>query len=322
MIMSSTETTGSPFEVATDCLVRYVELWVPHEQRDVLVLKSAMRCASVDTSSAPVVSTASGKEVGLGEGIAGAAWKQKSATILQEEPSDVLRKISEDSGVELASVLAIPVFQQQQVMGVAVFGLGPGHGAVEVWSRDERDELAVTAGHYAGLPSFEFITRYTRFPKGAGVPGKVWQTGAAKLAQNLESSASFIRSFGKDPAVICTAIGLPVASANGFPSSVLLLLAAENVPLAPHLELWECAPQKASNAEAGPDTLSITNVESVDGIECGTDGWRQTVLEHLAATGQPLVIESGEGFPSGAGFVVSLPVYRGSDISGVLNFMF
>ncbi|MCR9198906.1 MAG: hypothetical protein NXI04_09700 [Planctomycetaceae bacterium] len=315
--MSSTESSAETFQPTVGSLVQYVELWLLSED------ESSLECRA-SASVGAGVRGADGRSVSSGEGLAGAAWKQKTATILQETPSDLMASLNAAAAApagDLSAFVAIPLFCQQEMRGVVVLGLSDAFGAIEVWSRDDRDELAVTSGHYQGLPSFEFITRYTRFPKGAGLPGMVWKLGVAQLAQNLDTSSGFIRSFGKDPAVITSALGLPVASQRGFPASVLLLLSAQDIPLAGLTELWSCS---STRDDEGSMTAAVDSVDTVGGSMTTTlAGWQREILSRVNSHGQPLLLGADSlSLPAGATFSLSLPIYRQNELCNVLNMMF
>jgi len=172
----------------------------------------------------------------------------------------------------------------------------------------------------SGLPAFWFITLHTRFPKGAGLPGRVCNRGVAQLAQNLETSSGFICSLGKDPAVITSAVGLPIASQRGLPASILLLLRAQEAPRAGMTQLWDCESTVVDDATVA----TLTRHESIGGGS-GVDrsAWQETVMERINRDGQPLLLAADElPLPSGATFCLSLPVYRQADLCSVLNMMF
>ena len=253
-----------------------------------------------------------------GEGPAGAAWKQNSAVILHEEPNSVLNRITSATGVDLTAVLAIPVYRQLDLRGVVVLGLGDGFGAAEVWSRQDRDELAVTSSYYAGLPSFEFITKHTRFPKGAGVPGRVWMTGEAQVAHNLDKASSFIRSFGNDPAKITGALGLPVASAGGFPASVLLLLEAAESPWSRCTELLRCS---SSTPEDAPEkrtlTVEATEVMGQTEVTAATP-WRDDIVAAVGEQLSPVLIDSG----ADSNFHLGWPVFEQGEPASIVSLTF
>ncbi len=324
--MHSAETIDTSFQAGIETMIQYVEVWTPNKDASRLQLTSKQ----VVGSSAERGHLTDVPEVQSGEGLPGRAWHLKSATILQEEPNELLKKISAAVGTELSALLAIPVFRQQEIRGVVVLGLGQGFGGAEVWNRDERDELAVQVSHYCGLPSFEFISKYTRFPKGAGVPGRVWITGEAQMQKKLGQSDSFIRSFGNDPAIVSTVVGVPIGQSRGFPDSVLLLLSSAQNPLAGDIELWNCRTITATDETALP-VVSLVRAESVGGSLEESDDmttkffptWRGNLLEQLEMNGVPILSTSDElDLPWGTTFNLALPVFSKSELTGVLNLMF
>ncbi|MEZ6128637.1 MAG: hypothetical protein R3C59_08130 [Planctomycetaceae bacterium] len=282
---------------ATDTLIRYVEIWVPDQGASRLNRAACRVVGGPQLAESERRNCGGARSVAAGEGLAGRAWHQKSATILQEDPSELLDRISLECGASLAAVVAIPIFRQHEICGVVVLGLGAGFGGAEIWNRDDRDELAVSVAYYSGLPSFEFITRYTRFPKGAGIPGQVWESGVPRLLRNVNGSDGFMRSFGNDPAGISEVIGLPIGSSHGFADSVLLLLSSQQTPLAGHMELLN-------------DSLSNTD-------------WQKSLTQHVASGQAPVLCCNSEvSLPHGAEFAVALPMYRNADPVGTLCFLF
>ena len=214
-------------------LVQYIEVWHLAEDGQSMVLHNQTRLRGnvVDSGT-------SDRSVRNGEGLAGMAWNQRHAVILQEAPSDLLERIGAQNGLELTALVAYPIMKGHDVLSVVVFGISDGPGAIEVWSRDDRDELSISASYYFGLKSVEFMSRYVRFPKGAGLPGTVWKTGQPKLAVDLPHNSNFMRSFTTDEAILHTGLGLPVGSTAGHSDSILLLLSSYGKPIASAFEIW------------------------------------------------------------------------------------
>ena len=325
MIMSSMNSAETLSGAGLETLIRYVEVWTPNTDGTRLQRTAVQVIGGTGESSARRVT-----DVAIGEGLAGRAWHQKSPTILQEEPSELLENLSAACGTKLSAVLAIPVFRQQEIRGVVVLGCGDGLGAAEIWNRDDRDELAVTVSFYSGLPSFEFITRYTRFPKGAGVPGSVWNTGEPQLLQKPGQSKLFIRSFGNDPAEIAAIVGLPVGSSRGFPASVLLLLSSVQTPLSRAVELWDCEAMP-SREDADQTTVTLRKVSGqtvstvTEEVTAASDpgDWRTAVLQQIASTNSPALLASGDIEPvPGFTHLLAVPVYHNANLISVLSLLF
>lgn len=309
--MTSIQQSDSVFTSSDNTLIRYVEVWTSGDDGSRLVLESARTVGNYSAHRDSDVTS-----VAIGEGLVGQAWQEKTSVICHDRSRFGLQSCEEP---DLACMVVIPVFRQQEIRGVVILGLSDGFGAAEIWSRDDRDELSVTSGHYAGLPSFEFITAYTRFPKGAGLPGNVWKTGQPIIAQNLDQSSAFIRSFGNDPAVVTSAIGIPVCSSRGFPASVLLLLEAGDCPLAGRTELWMCCDKEPFDRGS-----AITHVSTTVGQQSKLVAqWQQTLMFQVIESGAPVLAESANGcLPTGAGCVVAMPVFHNSAIAGVLALTF
>lgn len=325
--MSATETLATQFEPQKQTLIRHVEVWTPNDGA------TKLRLVSAQTTDSKVRRQPAGHvaEVAMGEGLAGCAWEQKSVSIANRQQIGELDLTSTAHEVDLAASLAIPVFCRQEIRGVVVLGLSEAFGGAEVWDRDDRDELAVSASHYSGLKSFAFISRYTRFPKGAGVQGRVWQSGLPDLLQNLGHGDSFIPSFGNDLAEISTAICLPIGQSRGFPASVLLLLSSPLAPLASLVELWNCEPLSIDTDEAGqvaPQTRLLSastaggEMKRFD-AETSPQDWQSELLKLTTAAGQPILRTTAETeLPLGAAFNLSIPLFRNGVLRSVLNLMF
>lgn len=299
---------------SNDLLICYVELWLPSVD--------ASRLDRVAARSVPHQARAQSRQaisVVPGEGIAGAAWKQNSAVLLQEDPSDLLKRLGTEFDVRPAAVIALPVFRELEIRGVMVLGINNDFGAAEIWKRDDRDELTITAGHYSGLPSFQFITQYTRFPKGAGVPGAVWQSRRPLVTQNLEQNSGFIRSFGNDPAKVSAAIGLPIGTSAGFAASVLVFLQADCFALSRRTELLSCSIEPAT--DSSEETIHVTSNVVVGTAEeqSGTE-WHRDLAVSIHQSAAPGMIDCDD-HPE-IDFRIGWPVFVGNELANILSLTF
>lgn len=241
-----------------DLLIRFVEVWHTDEASQRLV---PMNAIAMDESSSHSISVQHAHSEEMLSIVRDTCEAKKVAIIRENDCS--LAPFSQHVNCRIASVLCIPIVQKLDVRGAILIGFSNVHGAAEVWGRDDRDELAIMDGHYSGLPSFEYITRYTRFPKGAGIPGGVWKSGLARVARKLDQSSAFIRSFGCDPANVSAAVALPIADSLGFPKSVLVFLQAALQPLARSTVLLSGSMQ-ATNDNQLPN-FRIESIQPVDG---------------------------------------------------------
>ncbi len=317
--------TSSTFRsVATSgTLVQYIEVWNADDDGQSMLLQShtRLRGSMVDSGT-------SDRRVRSGEGLAGMALNQRHAIILQESPSELLQRIGAKNGMELAALIAYPIMKGHQVLSVIVFGIVSGPGAFEVWSRDDRDELSISASYYSGLKSFEFISRHVKFPKGAGLPGAVWKTGQPKLAPDLIHGAGFMRSFAADETELNTGLGLPVGSSAGNSESILLLLSSNAKPIAVGFEIWQ--PQATWDIVDSAPNLSRTSVEwngfgskgipSANGIvaETWTSGRPVFTTEVLSDHSPQYKIDNEHVVRA----MLAIPIYRGLDKAAVVLFGF
>ena len=304
-------------------LIHYIEVWTVQPDGQSMQLASCCRLrGSLVDSESPE------RSVRNGEGLAGMAWNQRHAIILQEAPSELLDRIGAKNGMELAALIAYPVMKGQSVLSVIVFGVSSGPGAFEVWSRDDRDELSISASYYSGLKSFEFISRHVKFPKGAGLPGAVWKTGQPRLASDLPRSAGFMRSFAADETELNTGLGLPVGSAAGHSDSILLLLSSHSKPIAVGFEIWQ--PQASSNTAAEAPNLTRTAADwSV--LTSNRVPKTDAIIVETWTSGLPVFNTSSSSGASAADAIdgeellrvfLSIPVYRGVEKVAVVLFGF
>lgn len=306
-------------------LVQYAEVWDVAEDGHSIRLQQCgrFRDNGVDTSH-------SGSCLRSGEGLAGMAWNQRRAIILQESPSELLQRIGTMNGLDLAALIAYPVMRGQSVLSVVVLGIGNGPGAFEVWSRDDRDELSVSASYYSGLKRFEFISRHVRFPKGAGLPGAAWKTGLPHLASDLRNSDRFMRSFAADETELNTGLGLPVGSAAGHSDSILLLLSSHCKPIARAFEIWQPAKMTGTSVALQCSASDWSAAESDQTLPKNPDD-SDAVVAAVWNSGRPqfttnvdscLSIQTEQVKSIAVRAVLAVPIYRGPEQIAVVVMVF
>jgi len=300
-------------------LVQYFEVWNLDDDGNSMSLQdyTRLRNDGVDSGKHGVDSGKLGRRVRCGEGVAGMAWNQRNAIILQEAPSELLQRIGTQNGLQLTALIAYPILRGQEVLSVIVLGISEGPGAFEVWGRDDRDELSISASYYSRLKNLEFISRYVKFPKGAGLPGTVWKSGHPRLAPNLSSNPTFMRSWDADETHLSTGLCLPVGSAAGNSDSVLLLLSTSEKPIATGFEIW--APKPDGELES-----QLQTVASDRGPVCDEETQIQLRIHdtvHAAwKTGRAMSSTQTESTYRQA--MLAVPVYRGREQVSVVMFMF
>ena len=299
-----------------NCLVRYVEIWRPDSDR--LILQSATVLESSDARKVEH----SKSMIRQGDGIAGSAWQQKAAVIFQDRPCIVLQQAERETGIELAAMLAVPFFENGALVNVIVFGFGRGHGGVEIWARDDRDELSISGSFYDGLPTFDFMSRHVRFPKGAGLPGNCWKRSQPGMISQPGMNPDFIRSFDQDPAELATCLGVPISHEYGYPASILLFLSSTDSPFARRIDLLTCDTDAPTEEEPFPG-IEITDWQSSDeSISDFQIRWN-SVCKRLASTRQAILMDRSQtDLPNGFHSALVIPLFSKQQISNVIGLLF
>lgn len=307
-------------------LINFIEVWryqpLPGEveqdgQQGKLCLQKSLRIEN----GVPVEVECSVKELEKGQQIAGSAWRQESPVILQGHSSAEIQTASQEASAPITAMLAIPVYREFILVDVIVFGLAQGNGGIELWTRDDRDELGISGSCYRGLESFEFISRFVKFPKGAGLPGYSWKFGQPKIIDRPQTNPDFIRSFDRDPAHIERCIGLPIGREYGFPASVLLMLSDQATPLANEMDVWHCESEAPSDDNPTP-RIAFQNSHSEVGSEIKQE-WCQTICDQMSQSRATVLIEKSDELPA-ADFKlgIALPIFDGQQINDVFVMMF
>lgn len=291
---SSQARQTNPSMTATDstCLIRYLEIWQAGSKEQKQLQLCAATAFEVEGSrSIP----ANDRSVAPGEGLAGSAWKQNAAVVMQDADSTLLREANHRSGVELKALVAIPFVNDRNSITIVVFGIGEGFGGLEVWSRDDRDELSISGSYYHGLESFEFISQYVRFPRGSGLPGNSWKSRRPKMVKDPSVDANFIRSFAKDQAELSVCVGIPVTCEYGSDGAVLLLLSSSQQPIAHHVDILQCKSATPSEDEMYPPVKLVDLETTRDGGNGGNGHSRmQKVCDRLAQSRDVLLLPAGD----------------------------
>jgi hypothetical protein len=294
-------------------LINYVEVWTLPENDDGSSAESLQldHAFVVDRDQSRRID--SNQKNSPGQGIAGSAWKQQGPVILQGENSTVLANARSHAGIPIDALLAIPIFRDYDLVNVVVFGVTNGNGGIEIWTRDERDELAISGSWYEGLASFEFISQYVRFPKGAGVPGACWKDGRPRIVPRPAEAPGFIRSFDKDPAHLADCIGLPIGRDYGFAGSIILLLSDESKPFARNFSLWQC--ESSAPSESDPDPTIKFSGSSSNASDF-SPAWCQQICDEVAKERGTVILHAESGnLPDGFQFGVVIPFFAKESIN-------
>ena len=309
-------------------LIRYLEVWRENDDRDQPRLNASDALVFSPTvegvaSSARRIDVAE-RTVGAGEGIAGSAWKQDAPVVIQDEGSVMMREACERSGVKLNALVAIPFVNDNNSVSIVVFGIADGFGGLEVWSRDDRDELSISGSYYEGLESFEFISQYVRFPRGSGLPGNSWKQRRPNMVKDPGVDANFIRTFAKDPADLSVCLGIPVASDYGSEGAVLLMLSSTQQPMVRQIDILRCESATPSQDNEFP-TVKLTQHDSATDSRNGvSDTARmQAACDRLSQARNVILLPAGDPcVPTTAQASLLVPFFSKNQISSILQLSF
>ena len=118
---------------------------------------------------------------------------------------------------------------------------------IELWHNDpdKSYEMRLVDGYYGTADMFEFNSRHTRFPRGFGLPGRVWKNSMPLIARDLFRSTAFLRWQEATEIGINRGLGIPYPHASGQ-TWVMTFLSARDTPIARRFEIW--VPNEAGDA--------------------------------------------------------------------------
>ncbi|MFI4876462.1 MAG: hypothetical protein ACIALR_14025 [Blastopirellula sp. JB062] len=209
--------------------------------------------------------------------------------------------------------LAFPCATSQSLRGGVEMIFFPDDGAIaawELWRRDDRDELKLSAGVYRNLPYIERITPYVRFPRRSGMPGEIWENRRAACVLDLGESLNFMRASGARSAGLTSGVGLPFMQSEFELANVLLLLGSRQTPLFSQVEIWT----------PDDDSAGLVRTGSIDDAAAKSSPSRLRLGEglagYVAAARYPKLVKADDD--STASWHVGVPQFAGNQLSSVV----
>jgi hypothetical protein len=174
--------------------IRVVELWVP--DRTGTRLEYGGGLCSDEFSEFREISE--NTLFAFDEGLPGRAWAAGHPIVLTEFSNSYFKRADEAREVGLTCGVALPVFAGEFLMAVLVLWCGDDAkhvGAIELWHNDPEvsHEMGLVDGYFGTADMFEFNSRHTKFPRGFGLPGRVWKAGMPLIIKDLHNSKRFLR---------------------------------------------------------------------------------------------------------------------------------
>lgn len=305
-------------------LLRAVEVWRLNDEGDHLVWGGgaygeleSLRAASVDETFA------------CGEGLPGAAWETRSPVVMHQLAAGVFKRAEAARDAGLVAGVALPCYRGDELEGVVVFLCGKGddaQGAFEVWSRNHRDELGLSASYYANLERFGLISQYVKFPRGSGLPGETWESRFPKLIPRLGQSRNFMRAAGAAADGISTALSIPMMRSSLELDAIVVLLSSCRAPLAHVFEIWareqEGESLRICQADYGPFVSlqpAATKLRYQAGEGLAGRVWESGVPE-VTEFAPELEPARGASFAElGLTTALALPVYVSTELAAVVT---
>src|SRR6185369_3979773 len=224
--------------------IRVVELWVPDRTGTRLEYGGGL-CGETFSEFREI---SENTLFAYDEGLPGKAWAAGHPIVLSELSNSYFKRADEAREVGLTCGVALPVFAGEFLMAVLVLLCGDDAkhvGALELWHNDPEvsHEMGLVDGYYGTADMFEFNSRHTKFPRGFGLPGRVWKAGMPLIIKDLYRSKAFLRWQEATEIGINRGLGIPFPHASGE-TWALTLLSARDTPIARRFEIWVPNPER------------------------------------------------------------------------------
>lgn len=312
-----------PTETSDQTFIRVIEIWVPSKDRRRLELGSGLYgpLSAFETASQAI-------SFGYDEGLPGKAWAAGHPIVLKNLTSSYFKRGDVAAAAGLSCGVALPIFAGPFLLAVIVLFCGDDRnhvGAIELWHTPPGlNEMSLVDGYYGTAEVFEWSSRHTKFMRGTGLPGQVWETGMPVILEDLGRSRRFLRWESAERVGINRGVGIPCGrDTDGV--WVLTLLSALGTPIARRFELWVpgndrdslvfhsgyCEERADLETQNGPVSLSPSQ---------GTLGhvWRSgtpAISTDLAAEPEPIIASiNGTRLTT----LVAMPVITAAALKGVV----
>lgn len=303
--------------------IRAAEIWVPSEDKSRLVFK--------DGSYGPLTAfrnVSERMEFRRDEGLPGKAWATGHPVILKEFANSYFKRTAEAKLAGLTCGTALPVFSGSELKAVLVLFCGDDDahvGAIELWQNnpDESYEMKLSEGYYGSAEMFEFNSRHTHFPRGFGLPGRVWKRNMPLVVKDLLRSTAFLRWQEAVEVGINRGIGIPYASPSC--TSVLVLLSARDTPIARRFEIW--IPNETNDAlvfDSGDCDQNTLLAEGYQAVKLGKgEGTIGNVWQSEVPAINPRLADNGSApetsaIAAGLNMVIALPYFVAGQLKAVV----
>lgn len=218
-------------------LIRVTEIWVPNKTRTHLEFFDGLYGELAEFKG-----TSESMRFAWDEGLPGKAWAARKPIILHRFENSYFLRTEAAHQAGLTAAIALPIFAGDYLQAVIVFFIGEDAenvGGIEIWSHQpgEENDIGMADGYYGSAESFEWTARHTRFRRGFGLPGTVWESGMPVIMDNLLSSKRTLRRDSDVRVGVSKGVGIP-CSFNEQQVLVMTFLSALGTPIARRFEIW------------------------------------------------------------------------------------
>jgi hypothetical protein len=308
--------------------IRVAEIWVP--------TKDGTQLQFLDGLYGPLGEFRAVSEqmrFGFDEGLPGKAWATGHPIILKQFEHSYFQRTEAAKAVGLTCGVAMPVFAGDVLMAVVVFFCGDDEahiGAIELWHNDpdKSYEMRLVDGYYGTADMFEFNSRHTRFPRGFGLPGRVWKNNMPLIVKDLFRSTAFLRWQEATEIGINRGLGIPYPHASGQ-TWVMTFLSARDTPIARRFEIW--VPNEAGDALIFQAGDCEQNAQLAADYQSAKVGKGDGAIGQVWLTGIPAVRATIADDPSSAGrsavaagltTMVAVPIMQDRGLKAVVVWYF
>lgn len=223
--------------MAAPSFIQIAEIWAPDPTGRWLELRSGAYGAIQDFRS-----VSEGMVFAKGQGLPGRVWETQRPIVLNHfrGGSGFLRS-SAALRAGLVAGVGFPVSAPDGGIQVCVLLCGAPEGTgglIEIWEPERaQNALGLTSGYHGELDSFRRLSGLLKFPKGVGLPGKIYESRMPLILEDLSDSGSFIRAAAAETFGLSFGFGLPIFDGSTL-TAALVMLARRDMPLARVIEIW------------------------------------------------------------------------------------
>jgi hypothetical protein len=305
--------------------IRVVELWVPDRTRTRLEFGGCLCSSAFSEFRALSENTLFAYD----EGLPGKAWASGHPIVLTEFSNSYFKRTEEAKEAGLTCGVALPVFAGEFLMAVMVLFCGDDEkhvGAIELWHNDLElsHEMGLVEGYYGTADMFEFNSRHTKFPRGFGLPGRVWKAGMPLIIKDLHNSKRFLRWEEASEIGINCGVGIPYKT-SAEQTWVMTFLSAQATPIAERFEIWVPNESRTALTFDSGDCSKQTDLDALYAAKAIGKG--EGSIGGAWATGMPAINEdlkhdgsvaASLARASGMNQIVVLPVIENAMLKAVL----